>query len=103
MKKLIAKRVLKRRCDCCNKPINKGEVYYKYRVVYADDGIYAFNIYYCAKDAYEQKEHEKRYKEFQKKCTHPQDFIETEWSYIPGECVKEPDYDRCRLCGKILI
>ena len=32
----------------------------------------------------------------------PHEFIETEWSYIFGECVKEPNFDYCRLCGKIL-
>lgn len=40
---------------------------------------------------------------FKRKCKHPQKFIDTVWRYIPGECVKEPDYDRCMLCGQIVV
>lgn len=104
MKRLIALRRLKNHCGCCNKTILKGEVYYKHRLIYADDDVvFGFNLYYCAKHAYYQKQHEKRYKEFQKKCTHPYEFIKTEWCYIPGETVLEPNYDYCILCGKKLI
>ena len=56
----------------------------------------------CPKCKYKLEQHNKRYKEFQKHCKHPEQFIETEWCYIRGECVMEPDYDYCRLCEKIL-
>jgi len=108
-KKLIAKRKLHCKCDYCNKTINKGEVYYKERIIktYFDyennkSKIYGYNLYECPKCKYKGEQHFKRYLKFQKKCTHPEKFIETEYDYIPGECVKEPKYDYCRLCGKIL-
>ena len=34
----------------------------------------------------------------QDNCLH--EHRETVYSYIPGECVKEPDYDICIDCGK---
>jgi hypothetical protein len=104
MKRLIAKRILKNNCIQCNEPILKGKVYYRERKVYTDDSkIYGFTSNYCARCNHYNKHHEIRYKNFQKKCTHPYEFIATEWSYIPGECVKEPNYDYCLLCGEILL
>lgn len=102
MKRLIASRKLKRICICCNKGFLKGEVYYKTRTIYEAAPICADEYLTCPKCKYKNDQHLKRYKKFQKYCTHPQEFIETEWSYIPGECVKEPDYDHCLLCGEIL-
>jgi len=65
-----------------------------------DAGIMAFEYLLCPRCKWKEDRHKELYKEFQKKCTHPEKFAETEWSYIPGECVKEPDYDYCRLCGE---
>ena len=102
MKRLIAKRKLKRCCQECEIHFKKGDVYYKVREVYKDINICAYEFLLCPKCKYKLEQHNKRYKEFKKHCEHPGKFIETEWCYIPGECVKEPDYDYCRLCGKIL-
>jgi len=35
----------------------------------------------------------------QEGCPHKN--IQTAWSYIPGECVKQPDYEQCVDCGEI--
>ena len=103
MKRLIASRKLKRTCECCGRHFTKGNVYYKNREVYPiewSNGIMAVEYLMCPKCKWKEGRHKARYKEFQKHCTHPEEFAETEWSYIPGECVKEPDYDYCRLCGE---
>ena len=102
MKRLIAKRRLKRCCQECGKSFKKGDVYYKVRKVFVDEIVCAFEFLICPKCKYKMEQHNKRYKKFQKHCEHPQEFIDTQWCYIPGECVKEPNYDYCRLCGKIL-
>lgn len=103
-KKHVAQRKLKNRCIYCEKHFVKGDVYYKERHVNVDGyrKIYSYNLYECPKCKYEREQHEKRYKAFQKICVHPEEFINLVWGYIPGECVKEPKYNQCRLCGKIL-
>lgn len=102
MKKLVSKRTLKRKCDTCNKVIKKGEVYYKSREIFEtfNGSVVGFDTYMCPRCKHRSEQHFKRYGEFQNKCSHPQEFMETEWSYIPGESVKEPDFDYCKLCGK---
>ncbi|WP_052314810.1 hypothetical protein [Clostridium senegalense] len=81
---------------------SKGSVYYKKRIVTEDEGIvFAYEYLICPKCKYKVEQHEKRYKEFQKRCNHPKKFIDTEWHYISGESVKEPYYEYCRLCGEI--
>lgn len=102
MKKLIAKRRLKYGCDQCHKPILKGDTYFKKRIIRPGEIVIAYDMNYCPKCKYKNEQHEKRFEEFKKRCEHPKKFIETEWDYIPGECVKEPQYDYCRLCGEIL-
>lgn len=102
MKRLIASRQLKRKC-ICGQGFLKGDVYYKHREV-SDNGwggIYAGEYLICPKCLYKSKQHKLRYEKFKSICNHPEEFIETEWDYIPGECVKEPQYDFCRLCGQI--
>ncbi len=99
-KRLVAKRKLQRKCDVCGNEISKGEVYYKTRSVETDDEkIYAFNIYECCRCRYKAREWEQRYEKFKKRCKHPDKFCVEMWRYIPGEAVKEPDYDVCTLCG----
>lgn len=103
MKKLIASRKLKRTCEHCGRGFIKGNVYYKIREVFTeeyDQYIAAFEYLKCPKCKWKEDRHKERYEIFQKNCPHPEEFAETEWSYIPGECVKEPDYDYCRLCGE---
>lgn len=98
-KKLVAKKKLKNRCMFCCKEIFKGRVYYKERVVITDYGIiYAFNIYKCSRCNYKDNQHEERFKKFKEICTHP--ITDMVYEYIPGECVMQPEYDQCRLCGK---
>lgn len=36
----------------------------------------------------------------QEECEHKH--IETQYSYIPGECVQQPDHNLCVDCGKIM-
>lgn len=103
MKRLVATRKLKRKCIYCDREFSKGNVYYKERKVFTDWVVMAFETLMCPKCKYKQEQHDKRFKLFQNKCVHPDKFKETAWSYITGEYVKEPDYDFCRLCGKILL
>jgi len=109
VKKLIASRKLKSTCVRCDKEFPKGDIYYKQRTIVSgiddiDDKpyIYGNTIYECPRCHYKRIQHEKRFQEFKKHCKHPKEFITEEWSYIPGECVKQPDHFECRLCGKIL-
>ena len=103
MKRLIAHRKLKNTCVTCERQINKGDVYYKKRVVFAEDGIVrAWDAIECPKCYRQRMETEKRYVEFQKTCTHPNSFQDTHYTYIPGEAVMEPSHDYCLLCGKTL-
>lgn len=104
MKRLIAGKKLKHKCIYCNKEIIKGDVYYRHREVFEEDEmIFAWQYVVCPKCKYKQEQQDKRFNEFKRKCKHPQKFIDIVWCYIPGECVKEPDYDRCMLCGKIVV
>ncbi len=104
MKRLIAKRRLRRKCEFCNRTIYKGEVYYKHRTVFTEENkVYGYTSYICPKCKYKREQWHLRFLIFKHdKCTHPKEFIDTVYRYIPGECVKEPDYDYCRLCGTIL-
>ena len=101
MKRLVAKRKLKRICDLCKRGINKGEVYYKERKVFScEDLLTAYNFYMCPKCKYNQDKHNIRFEKFKKMCIHSKTDIQ--WGYIQGESVKEPKYEFCLLCGKIL-
>lgn len=101
-KRYVAKRKLKNKCIHCNKEFSKGDVYYKERIVKDYGEIISYSLYKCPKCKYEIEQHVKRLETFKTKCSHPQKFIETEWDYIPRESVKEPKYQYCRLCGKII-
>jgi hypothetical protein len=102
MKRLIASRKLLRKCICCNKEFKKGDVYYRERKVFTDWVVMAFETLMCPKCKYKAEQHDKRFKQFMEICIHPPKFCETAWHYITGECVQEPDYEFCILCGKIL-
>jgi hypothetical protein len=104
MKRLVASRKLKRTCIYCNRSFIRGDVYYKVREVYDIDecGIVACEYLICPRCHYHDNEQRRRYKAFKEKCSHPENFRRTKYRYIPGECVQEPDYDYCDLCGKIV-
>lgn len=100
MKRLIAKRRLKTGCVQCKKIISKGQVYFKKRTVFTDDGkVFGFETTYCPKCKYRNEQREMRFKKFKAKCNHPKDSINEVWTYIPGEAIKQPDYCECMLCG----
>lgn len=103
MKRLVVKRKLKWKC-ICGQEFSKCDVYYKHREVYDNGwgGIFVSEYLICPRCLYKSKQQKPRYEKFQEKCIHPKEFIETVWDYIPGECVKEPQYDQCRLCNQIL-
>lgn len=101
MKRLVSKRMLKRVCGKCGKHFLKGQVYYKVRIVAEEYGeVSSYEYLLCPKCKYKLEQHNQRYKKFQEHCEHPKEFIEEIWSYIPGECVKQPDHLECRLCGE---
>ena len=103
MKRLLAKRKLKIRCISCNREIQKGEIYYKQRDIFKEDEkIYSYSHILCPKCNWNIKAHSERFKQYKLKCKHPTFAIKTNYHYIPGECVMEPDYDYCLLCGEII-
>lgn len=98
MKRKVALRKLKRTCYKCGCGFNKGEVYYKFRSVYAGSKVSAYEWILCAKCKRKQEQHKKRFEIFKKNCHHP---IKTlVWDYIPGECVMQPDHNECLVCGE---
>jgi hypothetical protein len=87
----------------CDRYFRKGEVYYKERSVFkVDEKIYASEWLICPRCKYKSQEQIRRFKEFKHRCIHPEKFVYTNYHYIPGGCIQEPDYDQCRLCGKHL-
>lgn len=98
--RLIASRRLKRTCIYCNGRIEKGRIYYRQRTVIDEDGeIFASEYVFCARCNFKGQDRKIRYARFQETCVHPDKFIETVWSYIPGEAIKEPHHSVCILCG----
>lgn len=107
MKRKVASRRLLKDCDICGIGFKKGNVYYTKRYVVVDydyrsdkDYVCGYEVRKCARCFYEENEREARFEEFKKVCEHKS--VEEVWSFIPGEAVMEPDYDRCRYCGKIV-
>lgn len=99
----VASRRLKRTCLECNKGFVKGEVYYLNRWVAGGElGVISHEHLICSKCDYKEKRYKQRFKAFQNECVHPLEFIDTQYRYIPGEAVMEPDYDECRLCNQVV-
>jgi len=97
-KRKIASRKLNRKCDCCDKTFLKGNIYYDNRQVFTDeDKVFGHTYRLCPKCKYKEEQLAERIK----RCPHPKHLIKTEWDYIYGECVKEPQYDYCGVCGEI--
>jgi len=105
VKRLVAKRKLQRKCIYCETGFKKGDVYYKQRHIYDCERkiIAAYEYLICPKCKWQKESNNKRFDEFKKVCRHPSEFEKTEYGYIPGECVMEPKYSYCGLCGEILI
>jgi hypothetical protein len=100
VKRKIASRKLKRVCEYCGKNFNKGDVYYINRYVFSDiDWVIAFEFLICPKCKWKSEQRKARKATLPERCKHP--IIHTEYSYIPGECVMEPAYDYCAICGKV--
>lgn len=104
MEKIIKRKARKQyQCDCgdCEKTINKGDLYWYMQYFCPPDdefdkcqfGFLRFHI-----DCYETEDQRL---ERQKHCFHVN--IDMHWTYIPGEAVKEPAYDYCIDCGKVMI
>lgn len=94
MKRKVASRKLKRRCIYCEKSFIKGEVYYLKRTVFSEFGeVFADEYLVCPKCKLKEERHSERFKEFQKRCTHPEKFQDTVYDYW------SPLYDICLLCG----
>lgn len=108
MKRKIASRKLKRRCECCGRRFAKGDVFYHERKVYhvydgMEEHIVGVDTTQCPKCRYIQQDRANRYEQFQQTCQHEKrEFIHEVWDYIPGEAVMEPQYDVCTLCGNHL-
>ncbi|MGY3186482.1 hypothetical protein ACVWXS_001183 [Lysinibacillus sp. TE18511] len=105
MKRFVAKYKSTKRCICCNKSINSGEVYYRERKVFNEvvegTGIVSWNLYYCARCNYKIQRKKERFAKFvtSDKCKHPKSH--TVWGLIFGEdYAQEPKYDECEICGK---
>lgn len=108
MKRMIASRKLKRKCDRCGKGFAKGDVFYHERKVWTEtigirDEVFAYNYTECAPCKYKHEDHMLRYGEFiTTGCKHPSKFIEMQYRYIPGEAVMEPSHEECALCHSII-
>lgn len=108
MKRKIAGRKLKKRCEWCGRGFEKGDVFYHERKVWhfydgENENILAVNKTKCPKCHYQDHESLERYMRFQQTCQHEKrELIHEVWDYIPGEAVMEPQFDVCHLCGNIL-
>lgn len=100
MRRLIASRKLYTNCRWCDDNIIKGQVYYRHRVVDKyDDEVVAYSYNECAKCRYRIDDRLKRRVGLKERCHHPIEMQRTEYDYIPGECVMEPQYDICLVCN----
>lgn len=86
-------------CDYCGKTIPKGTVYYREKHIIKDEDMifYTYVTKTCPKCVFKSKQGGERFKRFKPTCEHK--ITDTVYGYIPGECVMEPQYDECRICG----
>lgn len=99
MKRKIAKKKLQRKCITCGTSFKKDNVYYVERIVYTEyGGVSAYEYIQCPKCVYKDKEHKRRFDKFKPNCKHKLTY--EVWSYILGECVKQPDHKECLICGE---
>lgn len=90
-------------CDHCGRKIEKGQRYFYDRNFFChkEDGetfLWGEDVRKCFRCDYKQKQHEKRFERFKPTCEHK--FCHDEYSYIPGECVMQPECTVCNICGE---
>lgn len=89
-------------CQICGHTIGKGEVYYKIKEFYPpydeNDKTFSYETSICPKCKYKEEQSKMRFVKFKEHCPHK--VTTTIYRYIPGECVQEPDYNICLICGK---
>ena len=99
--KRINKSLKVHKCECCEKPIPKGTVYYNVKEICKwDNEAVFFEFKMCPRCKYTQEINQKRFEKFKLNCHHPITY--TEYRYIPGEAVMEPYADKCRICGEVI-
>jgi hypothetical protein len=89
-------------CQNCGYIIEKGEIYYRKKEFLpphdVEDRPFFNEIVICPKCKYKEERHSERFEKFKEHCSHK--VTTTMYRYIPGECVEEPDYELCLVCGK---
>jgi len=92
-------------CDICGRKIEKGQRYFYERHFCKEFDDCDFEVTICGFDrhmhikcGYKQKRHKERFERFKPTCGHK--INHTEYSYIPGECVMQPECQICDICGK---
>ena len=95
MKKLKTRKT--HTCCRCKRSIPIGSI-----AVLDGPPVYTTNMYYHLRCYYGREASKLRFNRFVMKCPHPEKMRVTVWTYIPGECVKEPDHDECRICGRYI-
>ena len=103
----VASRRLVRKCIDCGRSFNKGDEYYRNRYVFVDTDSLIEKDKVCAKEwlecvecveTREREEAHRRYLRESGLCLHED--TELHYSLISGEdCVYEPDYEECLICG----
>jgi hypothetical protein len=96
-KSCVEKKIICRtqhKCIFCRKPIKKGSFCYYNKSYIVDEDEFFTHVFYE-----HLKCHHKQIRRRARPCPHPVNMIETIYTYIPGECVKEPDHRECRACG----
>lgn len=97
--KKIPKSMIPHVCDYCGKSIPKGTVYYREKHLFKDGGEFlgSYTVKVCSKCLFKRNQRIGRFKRFKSTCKHK--IKDTVYGYIPGECVMEPQYDECLICG----
>lgn len=102
----FASRRIKEPCICCGKSFKKGDPYWRHRQVWTDDydgKISGFTHHICPRCKYQEEDRERRSRNLQERCRHPEHMVEMQYSYIPGEAVMQPDHYACRICNKVVV
>lgn len=91
-------------CQICGQIIGKCKVYYRIKEFYppydGNDKPFSYETSVCPKCKHKEERSKERLERFKEHCPHK--VTTTMYRCIPGECVKEPDYELCLVCGKRL-